>query len=51
MSILLETGLNISIEIIKNICQDHDLLYNNRPVHFIKKALRKCFRERASFRR
>jgi hypothetical protein len=32
MSILLETGLNISVEIIKNICQDHDLLYNNRPV-------------------
>jgi hypothetical protein len=29
----------------------HDLLYNNRPVHFIKKALRKCFRERANFRR
>jgi hypothetical protein len=24
---------------------------NNRPVHFIKKALRKCFRERANFRR
>jgi hypothetical protein len=29
----------------------HDLLYNNRPGHFIEKALRKCFRERANFRR
>jgi hypothetical protein len=28
----------------------HDLLYNNRPVHFIKNALCKCFRERTNFR-
>jgi hypothetical protein len=32
-------------------CLNHDLLYNKRPVHFIKKALRKCFQERANFRR
>jgi hypothetical protein len=32
------------------IWKRHDLLYNIRPVHFIKKALRKCFRERTNFR-
>jgi hypothetical protein len=41
----LEKQLNISM------CFLHDLLYNNRPVHLIKKALRKCFRERANFHR
>jgi hypothetical protein len=29
---------------------NHDLLCYNRPVHFIKNALRKCFRERLNFR-
>jgi hypothetical protein len=37
--------------VVSTLYINHDLLYNNRPVHFIKKALRKCFRERANFRR
>jgi hypothetical protein len=44
-----KTDLAVSIAYLIN--NYHDLLYNNRPVHFIKKALRKCFRERANFRR
>jgi hypothetical protein len=30
---------------------NHDLLYYNRPVHFIKIMKNKCFRERVNFRR
>jgi hypothetical protein len=43
--------LHTLIKVFAGVCFIHDLLYNNRPVHFIKKALRKCLRERANFRR
>jgi hypothetical protein len=53
------TQLTVHMKAAKRQYHGHGLLrlqsfritMYNRPVHFIKKALRKCFPERANFRR